>query len=86
MNAGAVSYYLPERGESINDARRLLGVWAKEECETLDEVAELIAQYENAVDPQSDDVTVTVMRDGCAVTFEVQAERVLVFRAVELPE
>lgn len=86
MNAGAVSYYLPERGESINDARQLLGVWAKEECGSLDEVAELIAQYENAVDPQSDDVTVTVVHDGCAVTFEVQAERVLVFRAVELPE
>jgi hypothetical protein len=26
------------------------------------------------------------VHDGCAVTFEVQAECVLVFRAVELPE
>lgn len=84
MKSGDVSYFCPERGESASDARRLLGAWANEECATLDEIAELIAEYENAVDPQS--VTVTVMHDNCAVTFEVQAERVLVFRAVELLE
>ena len=36
MTAGNVLHFLPERGETITDARPLLGVWAKEECGTLD--------------------------------------------------
>lgn len=79
-------YFLPERGESLKDARPLPAQWDDGCNETWDDYAELVARYHNSLDPQSTDVTVTVVGGGCCATFEVQAEPVLMFRAMEIPE
>jgi F420-0:gamma-glutamyl ligase-like protein len=83
----SLRYYLPSQGETKDDLRSLPGVWANEVDENdWEDFVELVAEYENAINPNSADVTVTVVDlDTVSATFEVKREMVYRFSATELP-
>lgn len=89
MSTGhSLRYYLPERGETEDDLRCLPDVWANEvDQNDWADFAERVAEYENAVNPNSTDATVTVIDlDDETATFEVQCDIVLRFSAMEIPK